>query len=377
MVNDMTRFNIDFSLAMHNWTGKYVIGKDLIDTPGLPIAKVYYWRAPRYPNIIRRKLYGRVQLWQVKARTGTARGIERLGAVLRRRKSRYPILHIDPLTVPTWELRRKDIVLCHDVGPITHPHLFARDVGSMYSAIYREVATVGPHMVFVSHESQDLFERLYPSAQLASSRVIYPAIREITQGDSGQAIEVDSPFLLTVGSIGARKNQVRCIEAFERSGLAALGVTYVLCGALEPGHEAVASAADATRNVLCLPYVSSATLSWLYGNASGFVLVSQLEGFGMPVAEAICHGLVPLVTKNSVLEEVAGTSALSAPAHDIEAIGVGMRRLVTMESDERDERLKGLRDSVRRFDVIRIQGEWRAAFDEWSVSRDDHSGSKG
>jgi hypothetical protein len=38
-------------------------------------------------------------------------------------------------------------------------------------------------------------------------------------------------------------------------------------------------------------------LRWLYANAIGFVLVSLLEGFGVPVAEAINRGILLLVSK--------------------------------------------------------------------------------
>ena len=362
----MTLFDIDFSLAMHNRTGRYFIGKDLIETPGLPIGDVFYWRLTSPPGGVLRRVAGRLQMLQVRGRT--------LGGLWRwmpPRHSRRPLLHLDAYTVPTTVLRRCDIVLCHDVGPVTHPQLFPTDVGAIYRAIYQQMSEIGPHIVFVTDASRRDFERLHPGARPASSRVIYPAIHTDRMPGAGRRpVGVGAPFLLTVGSIGDRKNQLRCIEAFARTGLARQGMRYVLCGGREPGAERVEAAARAAgeaAGIVLLPYVTDDELAWLYANASGFVLVSLLEGFGMPVAEAVAHGLVPLISADSVLEEVAGPSALAADPLDAESIAAGMAALAAMGPEEKRNRLRELAAAGARFDVAVIRAEWRRAFAEWSA----------
>ncbi|MDE2333743.1 MAG: glycosyltransferase family 4 protein [Rhodospirillales bacterium] len=363
----MTRIDIDFSLAMHNRTGRFFIGRDLIETPGLPLGDVYYWRLRSPPRGLVRRVVGRLQRHQVEGRTLGGR----LGWLPPRRPSRS-LLHLDPYTVPSTELRRSDIVLCHDVGPVTHPHLFAPAVGAIYREIYRLVAATGPHMVFVSQASRRGFERLHPAACPTSSRVIYPAIRTDLSAQMARRPEgIEAPFLLTVGSIGERKNQARSIAAFARSGLALRGLRYVLCGAREPGFERVAAAAAQAEGVVLLPYVADAELAWLYANAAGFVLASQLEGFAMPVAEAAAHGLVPLVSTGGVLEEVAGDGALVADPEDETDIAARMVALAHMATDEKAERQRRLATAVARFDLARVQAEWLRAFTEWSGAPSD------
>ena len=358
----MTLIDIDFSLAMHNRTGRFFIGKDLIETPRLPLGDVYYWRLRSPPRGMLRWAIGRLQRHQVTGRTlGGGLGW------LPPRHSARPLLHLDPYTVPTTVLRRRDIVLCHDVGPVTHPHLFAPDVGAIYRAIYRLVAETGPHMVFVSHASKHAFERLHPSARLASSRVIHPAIRtDLSARLARRPAGVETPFLLTVGSIGERKNQARCIAAFASTGLAQRGLRYVVCGGREPGFERVAAAAAQTPGVVLLPYVADAELAWLYANASGFVLASQLEGFAMPLMEAAAHGLVPLVSAGSVLEDVAGDGALVAGPEDGANLAAGMVALVQMRPEEKAGRQRRLAAAAARFDVARVRAAWLGAFAQWS-----------
>lgn len=352
------RIDVDFSLAIHNRTGKYFIGHDLLEMDNLPIGDTYYWARPASapPAGLVGRIIGRLQHEHIKAHA--------LGGAMRvvpRRRSARPLLHLDPFTVPSTVLRRQDAVLCHDLGPITHPRLFDPEVCRIYDRIYAEIARVGPHMIFVSEASRREFTTYYTSSP-ASSRCIYPAIRMGVTHAARQAVAgVTTPFLLTVGSVGDRKNQQRCIKAYACSGLAAAGVGYVLCGGKEPGFEEVRALADATPGVVRLGYVSDAELSWLYAEARGFVLVSLLEGFGMPVAEAIARGLVPLVTRGSVLQEVAGDGALLADADDASDIATAMLHLARMSDVERGARMTQLMPAIARFDLAVIRDQWRTA----------------
>jgi glycosyltransferase involved in cell wall biosynthesis len=272
--------------------------------------------------------------------------------------------------VPTTELRSSDAVLCHDVGPLTHPDLYDEEVCVAYRAIYEEIARVGPHVVFVSNASRNAFHQLWPNHSLASSRVIYPPLRtDLPQIFAAAVPPVTGPFLLTVGSIGSRKNQARCIAAFRRSGLAHRGTQYVVCGAGEPGFETVTHAARRTPGVVLLPYVSDSELAWLYRNADGFVLASLLEGFGIPLAEAIANALVPIVSKESVLDEVAGPGALTVDPLDEHDIACAMTALAEMDVAERKSRLVLLEESISRFDSEAFRQGWSTLFAEIGTRR--------
>lgn len=347
------RWTVDFSVALENRTGKYFLGKDIIADQQPLIADVRYWRgrdeyaglsagtALRYGLKVEKRLYAHARMVKLPLRRATRR-----------------TLYLDPFTVVMADLTPRDIVLCHDLGPLTHPELFTGWLRTLYERAYAKIARIRPRMIFVSLSSQREFERLVSSA--CPMRVIYPHLRaDIDDRMQDPVAGSTPPFFLTVGSLGHRKNQLTAIHAFARSGLAAHGARYVLCGAHEPGWEGVVSAAAATPGVEVLPYVSDNQLSWLYGQAKGFVLPSRLEGFGMPVAEAIGRGLVPIISRNSVLEEVAGEGASVVDPENDGQIAQAMINLWNMSHAEFATRSAGLLKGINRFTRHAFAQNWR------------------
>jgi glycosyltransferase involved in cell wall biosynthesis len=106
-----------------------------------------------------------------------------------------------------------------------------------------------------------------------------------------------------------------------------------------------------------LGYVSSAELDSLYSRASVFIFPSLDEGFGMPILEAMAHG-VPVITSNcSAMPEVSGDAALLV---DPLNIGDALLRLANDES---------LREALISRGLERIkQFAWASAVEEtWAV----------
>jgi glycosyltransferase involved in cell wall biosynthesis len=355
-------FDIEFSLALHNRTGKYFLGRDLIKSHAQYVKRVRYWRfvAARPPAGVIAKIIGRALAVELSMRTGQSNQY-----LLPRLRPVRPVLHLDPFTLLLYRTQPTDLILWHDMGPISCPELFAPSVTALYRAVYNMVAQCSPNVVFVSRATEAAFHHGFVG-KLASSRVIYPAIRT-DMGEERQAHPIHGltrPFLLTVGNVGARKNQLRSIRAFERSSLAKAGIEYVICGGREPGYDAVAEAASRTGGVRMLGYVSDAQLAWLYRHAKGLVLCSLLEGFGLPVAEAIAHGQIPLVSRDTVLQEVAGNAAFFSDPMDIDEMAAAMVKLAHLSKEERESRCLALQNSARRFTPQQNHNAWSALFEE-------------
>src|ERR1700682_5211387 len=111
-------------------------------------------------------------------------------------------------------------------------------------------------------------------------------------------------FVLQVGRIETRKNQVAALAAVERLD----GVTLVVAGP-ETDPE-LAAKLRASPRARVLGRVDQPTLELLYKRASAVVVPSLYEGFGLPVLEAMARGKVVVAAKASSLPEVGGDAAL-------------------------------------------------------------------
>jgi glycosyltransferase involved in cell wall biosynthesis len=319
----------DFSLALINRTGAYHICNDLVRDLARYFDQVRYWRLPFQPEPpLLRKVAGRAMLAEL--------GAMKDSQTLARAHPRQPVVYMDPLYVLRTELRPEDIVLCHDVGPVTHPDLFDASGVELYHLAYNKIATVKPGVVTVSDTTGSEYRRLYGQPRFLTTCRLY--VRNAVIKRDVEAVEgVTTPFLLTIGAMEKRKNYLRVIEAYRRSGLFEQGVSYVFGGARTPYAEEILEAARATPGVYPLGYVSDAQLRWLYRNASGFVLPSLLEGFGIPTLEAAQEGLVSIVSANTVQEEVMGGAAIMVDPLSEDSIADGMKRLLSLSAEEKDD----------------------------------------
>lgn len=129
------------------------------------------------------------------------------------------------------------------------------------------------------------------------------------------------PFALHVGRIEPRKNQASAAAAAARAGidLACVGAVHDRALAAElrraPGCHLLGALSDADRDLL-------------YASALALVFPSLHEGFGLPVIEAMSHGLPVVIPRTSSLPEIAGDAALYVrSALDVEGMAGWLKRL--------------------------------------------------
>ncbi len=120
-------------------------------------------------------------------------------------------------------------------------------------------------------------------------------------------------YLIFVSTLEPRKNVVTLLEAFARAVAAGYPGELVLVGRWGWRTDAAqaALARSPVRNrIRHLDYLERAALSAVVRRAEALVFPSLLEGFGLPVLEAMACGVPVIVSRVSSLPEVAGDAAL-------------------------------------------------------------------
>lgn len=135
--------------------------------------------------------------------------------------------------------------------------------------------------------------------------------------------DLPQEYILFVGTIQPRKNLVRLIKAFasiKNTSEMKNEVDLVIAGKLGWMYDDILKAAKKNPRVRVIGRVEEADLAAVYQMAKLFVWPSLMEGFGLPVLEAMGLG-VPVITSNrGALPEVAGKAALLVDPDDVSGL---------------------------------------------------------
>ena len=172
-----------------------------------------------------------------------------------------------------------------------------------------ELAGVNPRRVHVIHEGVD--------PTLASGEGITPT-------------GLPPRYLLFVSTLEPRKNVVNLLDAFARAVAGGYPGKLLLVGRwgwrTEAAQEALRSSPVRDR-IVHLDYLDRRVLAVVLRRAEALVFPSLLEGFGLPVVEAMACGLPVITSRRSSLPEVAGDAGLYVDPEDPQAIADAILRL--------------------------------------------------
>ena len=143
----------------------------------------------------------------------------------------------------------------------------------------------------------------------------------------------DGPIVLNVGQRGGHRNLERLVEAMVAVREAVPGAVLVLPGYAPPEADSALRARAAQLGladaVHFSGFVSHEDLDGLYVAADAFVMPSLVEGFGLPVLEALQRGAPVACSRGTAPEEIAGPSALTFDPLSVPEIAAATVRLLT------------------------------------------------
>ena len=238
--------------------------------------------------------------------------------------------------------RVKKVVTMHDLIVMRFPEFFKPADRVIHRLKMRHACRVADVVVAISEQTKrDLVELM--GIEEEKIRVVYQSCdsafwgvkgsEEGVKGSERTNVEVREKYglperyILCVGTLEERKNQMRVIEAMKRLPEE---VALVLVGRPRGtyGQQILQSASDRIR---LLSKADFADFPALYNGAVASVYMSRFEGFGIPVLESMCCDCPVLTSDVSSMPEAGGDAALYAAPDDVEAIA---RQLLRLCEDE-------------------------------------------
>jgi glycosyltransferase involved in cell wall biosynthesis len=157
-----------------------------------------------------------------------------------------------------------------------------------------------------------------------------------------QKYTLPEKFLLCVGTLEKRKNQLHLLKAWHLSG-AALDLVFVGRSTVYAQElHAYIQQNDLGNRVHFLPYVPFEELPAIYRLATLFAYPSVFEGFGIPILEALnCE--VPVITSTgSCFPEAGGDAAFYVDPADLQGLAKAISEISSDEKTQQEMKQKGL-----------------------------------
>ena len=225
------------------------------------------------------------------------------------------------------------VVSVHDVSFLEHPEYFPRHHAWQLQYTVGRTVREAARVLTVSEFSRASILKGYGSLEEdkvvvvpnAASPVFRPVSREAAAAAVGQSHSLDGPFILSVGDLQPRKNQIGLIRAFAKLVRAYPQLKHhlVLVGKHTWFADRVLKAAresGVADRIHFFGFVPDADLLQLYNACDVFVFPSYYEGFGLPVLEAMACGRAVVSSNTAALPEVVDGAAILCDPYVVDEI---------------------------------------------------------
>lgn len=268
------------------------------------------------------------------------------------------------------------VVTIHDLAFVRCPEFYKPADRLLYRFKYGASARNADHVIAISHATKrdvvEIFgvpeERISVVYQGCATR--YAHIAPEAEAEARRQYGLSGRYLLFVGSIEERKNLKLVVQALSlledrEISLVAVGKRTPYCAIVE----AEARRLGVRSRVQLLHGVSDNMLSGLYRGAEVFVYPSRLEGFGIPLIEALQAGTPVIGATGSCLEEAAGPDSLYTDPDDADMLASMISQLLASE-ELRDRLVSRGQLYIQRFSPKTIARELRGIYERVLLERD-------
>ena len=230
------------------------------------------------------------------------------------------------------------VVTIHDLTFFTHPQYHEPTKAAFFRRAIRYASAHARVLVCVSEFTARQLDQIvtdHPPIVVAAHGVDLERFRPETPSPLEGA---EPPYLLFLGTIEPRKGLDTLLEAFAALSREVPELELWLAGQAGWADESVGHLVDehpARSRIRRLGFVDDASLPSLLARARAVVYPSRVEGFGLPVLEAMACGSTVVTSSGTVMEEIADGAALVCPPGDPTELAATIQRAIGLDAATR------------------------------------------
>jgi len=244
--------------------------------------------------------------------------------------------HILPFIIPKYS-----VVTLHDIGFVRHPGFYSTLALFYHKFSAKLVIKRASKIIAPSEFTKTELVEFYKCAP--NKIIVIPHginwDQKIISDHARQRVlnkySLTQPYLFYIGRLERKKNIVGLIEAFNILVKDYPFIDLVLVGPFGYGYNEIINLIKKYKlygRVKILGFTDQDDVDILFGSADMFIFPSFYEGFGMPLLEAMQHGIPVIASDIPACREVAGDAAIFVDPYNYTALSEAIKKLLLDES---------------------------------------------
>ncbi len=238
------------------------------------------------------------------------------------------------------------VTMIQDIIPLTHPEFMSVTLRRAFSSNFRKALSLS-HMILVSAKAnKDIVSHYCRSFGLKAriAHVYLGSDLPCSAESAGGKLELgssgaDGRTYVILGTIEPRKGHHIVVRAFEQLWAEGHQETLVIVGKIGWNvDELVAhlrSHPELGRKLHLVHDASDGEVGSILEKADAAIIASTVEGFGLPLVEALGRGLPVIASNLPVFQEIAGEAALYFQEGDADGLARAILRSAEIDAELR------------------------------------------
>ncbi|RNI25928.1 glycosyltransferase family 4 protein [Rufibacter latericius] len=232
--------------------------------------------------------------------------------------------------------KTKLVVTIHDLIFLRFPELYPTLDRYIYRRKFKAACESAHQIIAISEQTAQDLEEFFGVGR-EKVQVIYqdcdPVFQQISGKEALNAVKekygLPAEFILCVGTLERRKNQVHLLKGWHAAGAP---IPLVFIGRKTDYHKemlAYIREHSLEKKVVFLPYIPFQELPLIYQMATLFVYPSIFEGFGIPIVEALNSGVPVITSTGSCFSEAGGAGTRYVSPSDTEELAQAIQEVLS------------------------------------------------